>query len=338
MPSSETTSARVVAVHRDDGEIVGAGCLVDHQVILTCRHVVEAALQPAEASTGATVLVSLVGVTERPTVKTVISKVGDGKVENDLTLLRIEGESRLVVPQVEFASPLRHGGKHYSVLGFPNGDPQGRNAGGVLHAADAAGLVQMDRGGALSVLGGFSGAPVWSSDLGAFVGLVVTELAANDVAWCIPSRLLCNFYPELPVRFRIPPKDRPVIRDYWEDDPNVDLFGTTSDDGQRKLTATVTDQGKYYDVKVRYECRRDSTTQPQGHFVTFITYPDFNRERQDAYELFARLRKDERGILYAEQELQPNDLFTVAAIGDAGATALTLNLEPLSAQRKARKR
>ena len=91
-------------------------------------------------------------------------------------------------------------------------------------------------------------------------------------------------------------------------------------------------------MKVRYECRRGSTTQPQGHFVTFITYPDFNRERQDAYELFARLRKDKSGIFYAEQELQPNDLFTVAAIGDAGATALTLNLAQLHAQRKARKR
>src|SRR5439155_12186322 len=105
-----------------------------------------------------------------------------------------------------------------------------------LHAADAKGLVQMDRGGALSVLGGFSGAPVWSPDLNAFVGLVVTELAGDNVSWCIPSRRLCEFLPELRVRFRIPQIDRPAIHDYLTDDPNKQLFGEMDDNGDRRLT------------------------------------------------------------------------------------------------------
>jgi hypothetical protein len=66
----------------------------------------------------------------------------------------------------------------------------------------------------------------------------------------------------------------------------------------------------------------------RGHFVTFITYPDFKRERQDPYELFGEVKRRSNGLSwYAEQEFYPTDLFTVAAIGDGGDTALTLDLE-----------
>src|SRR4051794_40313084 len=87
------------------------------------------------------------------------------------------------------------------VLGFPDGLPQGRNASGILNATDALGLVQMNKGSeALQVEQGFSGAPVWSPDIRAFVGMVVTEQKRNGISWCIPSRLLCDFYNELRVR------------------------------------------------------------------------------------------------------------------------------------------
>jgi hypothetical protein len=215
---------------------------------------------------------------------------------------------------------------HIRCWAFRGGDSQGRNAVGRLHAADAKGLVQMDRGGALSVLGGFSGAPVWSSDLNAFVGLVVTELADANVSWCIPSRRLCEFYPELRVRFRIPPMDRPVIHDRHVDDPNKQLFGQLNDDGRRRLSAVVREHDEYYTVNVYYKCQQGSP--PRGHFVSFITYPDFENEGEDAYELFAEIEKEKSGLTWtATQEFYPDELFTVAAIGDGGDSVLTLDLE-----------
>jgi hypothetical protein len=329
---TDPETARVVAIHRANGEIVGAGCLLDDAHILTCRHVVAAALHPQAADENARLYVTLAGVITQPTVSAIVSKLGDDRPENDLALLVIIDGPKLIVPEVEFASPLRHGGKMYSVLGFPGGDQQGRNARGYLFAADARGLVQMDRGGALSVLGGFSGAPVWSPDLSAFVGLVVTELSHSGVSWCIPSRRLCEFYNNLPVRFRIPPTDRPVIHDYVLDDPNVDLFGTLQDNGERRLTAEISPRGKGYTVFVRYECLRNSKP-PRGRLVTFITYPGFGRQGEDAYELFARING---GI--AEQEFYPGSLFTVAAIGDGGDTALTLDLEALECSSRTKRK
>jgi hypothetical protein len=156
--------------------------------------------------------------------------------------------------------------------------------------------------------------------------LVVAELTGEGVAWCIPSRLLCSFFPDLLVRFRIPSMDRPSINDYVEDDPNVPLFGSISNDGSRKLSATVEwdDDDKAYTVCVKYKCLKGSPRQ-RGCYVTFITYPGFGNEEEDAYELFAEV---ESGV--AQVEFYPSELFTVAAIGDGGDTALTLDLSELS--------
>ena len=331
--ATDQETARVVAIHRTDGRIVGAGCLVDHLHILTCRHVVSAALsgnrRAARTIIGKSLYASLPGVSSQPTIWAEVMRVDEGGPIDDLALLRIPSQPGVqigsIVP-VEFASPLRHAGKSYSVLGFPDGDQQGRNAVGRLHAADAKGLVQMDRGGALSVLGGFSGAPVWSSDLNAFVGLVVTELADENVSWCIPSRRLCEFYPELRVRFRIPPSDRPVIHDREMDDPNTQLFGRLDDNGQRRLHAVVREHSDHYTVNLYYDCKADNP--PRGHFVTFITYPDFEHDDEDAYELFAEIEPNKSKTGWrATQTCYPSDLFTVAAIGDGGDTVLTLDLE-----------
>ena len=243
--------------------------------------------------------------------------------KNDLALLKLPPNG-LDVTAVEFASPLRHGGKHYSVLGFPGGDPQGRNATGVLNAMDARGLVQMDRGGALSVLGGFSGAPVWSADVAAFVGLVVREHSSAGVSWCIPSRRVCEFFPRLHVRFRIPPSDRPRIHDREVDEPNLQLFGTRSENSQYRLSASVhtvedEEEGEYFVATATYKCTRHA--QPRGGYVTFITYPDFEQDGEDAYELFALVQGRSATV-----EFYPGESFVLAAIGDGGDTALTFDL------------
>lgn len=323
---TDQETARVVSIHHaTGGRIVGAGCLVSNTAILTCRHVVESALGTTTIPNDARVTVTLTGVRGQPKVNAVPEKVcSESCYSGDLALLRFEppAQTKLAISAAQFAAPLRHSGKTFYTLGFPEGSDQGLHANGSLHGADASGLVQMDGTSPLLVEDGFSGAPVWSPELGAFVGLVVAALGGEKVAWCIPSRVLCSFYPDLPVRFRIPPTDRPTIHDQDEDDPNIELFGMISNDGSRKLTAKVTKHRKknVYTVRAAYRCL-DNSPPPRGSFVTFITYPDFRSEEEDAYELFATV--DDGG---AEVEFYPNDLFTIAAIGDGGDTALTLDL------------
>jgi hypothetical protein len=122
--------------------------------------------------------------------------------------------------------------------------------------------------------------------------------------------------------------DRPTIHDRDADDPNKELFGELNDNGQRRLEAVVREHEDYYTVNLFYNCVRDIP--PRGHFVTFITYPEFGDEEEDAYELFAPVEQRKSGLGWtATQELRPAELYTVAAIGDAGDTVLTLDLEGL---------
>jgi hypothetical protein len=148
----------------------------------------------------------------------------------------------------------------------------------------------------------------------------VSGLKEYSVAWCIPSRVLCQFYNDLPVRFRISRLDRPDVHDFGEDDPNIPLFGNVSDNGKRRFSVTRIKKvaKNSFRVDVRYECLRGKA---RGRFVTFVTHPSFSHELEDAYELFSEIRN---GV--ATNYFWARSPFTVAAIGDGGDTALTYNI------------
>ena len=314
----------MVAIRGRRNQIVGAGCLVSSDTVLTCRHVIGFALgNKRRPKVNDVVRVTMIGVSGSPDcIGTVASCANGEEPENDLAVLKITKlPAALAISPIEFITPMRHGRKLFSVLGFPDSGQQGRNAIGVLQAADAKGLVQMDSHGALMVEGGFSGAPVWSPDLGGFVGIVVTELSEERVSWCIPSRILCRFHPSLQVKFRIPKPDRPQIHDYEEDDPNLQLFGNLPNNGIRVLRAAIRKRGPHYRVDLKYKVL--SQEEPaRGGYVTFITHPSFSSRKEDAYELFSRVNR--KGV--ATTHFYCTESFTVAAIGDAGDTALTVDL------------
>jgi hypothetical protein len=324
--ATDPETARVVTIHKlGTSTIVGAGCLLNGSEVLTCRHVVRTAVEHLEVTRGKKVSVQLVGITSRPVLSARVSRVsalaGPGE---DLVTLELEDRdlpNRFEIPPAEFATPLRHGDKSFSVLGFPNGDSQGCNASGRLHGSDALGLIQMDMTSSLMVESGYSGAPVWSSDLGAFVGIVVSEASDRKVAWCIPSRILSEFLPQLIVKFRIPPSDRPIIHDYVNDDPNLSMFGMISATDERSLEVTsIKRDDDSFRVDLKYKCIKPN---PHGKFVTFITHPSLTSEEEDPYELFSPI--DDQ-TMTAENYFWADESFTVAAIGDGGNTVLTYDL------------
>ena len=157
--------------------------------------------------------------------------------------------------------------------------------------------------------------------------MVVTELARNDVSWCIPSRRLCEFVPDLRVRFRIPPVDRPVIHDYSEDDPNVDLFGNVPHEGERQLSATVDEYKEYYAVTVTYELSRRRATAARS-LRDVHNLPGLQKGEPGRVRTLCGVERSDDGLTWsATQEFEAADLFTVAAVADGGDTALTLNLD-----------
>lgn len=314
--------SRLVAFLGQKGKVVGAGCLISADTVLTCSHVVQAALGSRPLVEGSRIHMILCGLDKPLKVEgffecrsTICGPAGDvAKVRIDLP------SNTLAVANVEFAEPFRHGGKVYSVIGFPEGNPDGYYASGIMRGANVAGLVQLDGESKILVQPGFSGAPVWSSELNAYVGIVVSVLEDNRVAWCIPSRILCQFYHDLPVRYRVSRPDRPDVHDFGEDDPNIPLFGNVSDNGKRRFSVTGIEKEAQDKVRVdiRYECLHGRA---RGRYVTFITHPSFSRAKEDAYELFSEI---EEGV--ATNYFWAGGAFTVAAVGDGGDTALTYNI------------
>lgn len=330
---TDPETARVVAVHGVDGQVVGAGCLIDQSRIVTCRRVAESALRPGRLAKDAAVRITSLGIKGQPSLECILTAWGARGPQNDLAMLQIGAGPVLQIPAARFASPLRHAGKPFSMTGFPAADLRGRNVAGLLRAEDGRGLVELHGDGAAAASGGFSGAPLWCRDVGAFVGIAVLGQPDDALAWCIPSRRLAEFAGDLPVRFRVPAGDRPAPG--AGDDPNAGLFGEVSNDGDRQLLAAVHHRrGKrHYEVSLRYQCLPGSAA-PRGRFVTFITHPDGPggsdraAECHHDYEMFAELRRGEdESVWYAEQRFQCGRLFTIAAVGDAGDTALTLDLE-----------
>jgi V8-like Glu-specific endopeptidase len=315
-------TARLVAFLDGDGDVVGAGCLISAETVLTCWHVVEAAANGSAVDKGAMLRMRICGLEEPLEVAGCFEKKSgiEGPV-GDLALIKVvlPRGHKLRIPEAEFAAPFRHGGKTFSVVGFPEGVPTGYYASGLMRGANVAGVVQLDGAGEILVQAGFSGAPVWSSNLNAYVGLVVTELHEHKVAWCIPARVLCRFYPDLSVRFRVPQADRPDVHDFRHDDPNVPLFGNASHNDKRRLQTKVTKDSGEFRVDVRYECLPGHPA--RGRYVTFVTHPSLSSPEEDAYELFSEV---EDGI--AANYFWTKSSFTVAAIGDGGDTALTCDI------------
>ncbi|MBE7496855.1 MAG: hypothetical protein HS117_18085 [Verrucomicrobiaceae bacterium] len=304
----------LVIIHLGAGErgMLGVGCLVDRQHVLTSRAVVQQALE--RTSYRNYIFVSPVGNLSGVVLPMVLLDQKPGREPDDgLAMLQFAGKEVWEgASAAEFATPLILENKMFVVQTFSPDQPNG--------VADTCGWKGKRPGGRWQLTGyhadrAYMGAPVWSPDLGAFVGLVDDR----DPTLCITSARICEVFPDIGVISRIPEADRPKIKNYSVDDPNAEMFGNVSDNGRRRLTATLVERHPdgFSRVRMKYEVLPNSPA-PAGRFVTFLTYPDMKD-----YELIAEL--DSSGKAEVEASPFVPD-FTIAAIGDGGETRLTLNL------------
>ncbi|MDQ0778622.1 hypothetical protein QF026_007088 [Streptomyces aurantiacus] len=201
---------RVRVRDRERAGVVGAGVLVTRETVLTCAHVVEAALRLQGPQTGAApegkVLLEFPATAQGPpeSIPAHVAEAGwlRSPPAGDVAVLRLEGE----LPAGAAPAPLggcgTGTGEPVAVYGYPSGIPDGVWARGQLVGAGGAHpawrqIDGLDPVGA-PVTRGFSGAGVWDLRRGLVVGVLAAVLAprstdtgaATRVAWMIPLDVL----------------------------------------------------------------------------------------------------------------------------------------------------
>jgi Trypsin-like peptidase domain/Effector-associated domain 9 len=191
--------ARIFAVNND---VIGTGFLVSDRHLLTCAHVVAAALGlPSDTAVMPTELVEfdlpLLNAGQRVSGKVVFwQPVNPGQVGEDLAVLEVElgalpaGAQAVRLMVVD--EPWEH---KFRIFGFPEDGDDGIWASGVLREQQGAGWVQMEdlKAEGYAIKQGFSGAPVWDEMLGAVVGMAVAadrKQTEAKAAFMIPMGIL----------------------------------------------------------------------------------------------------------------------------------------------------
>ncbi|WP_064273399.1 trypsin-like serine peptidase [Streptomyces sp. RTd22] len=198
----DVLTAALVRIRTVSGAVVGAGFLVDADVVCTCAHVVAQALErsdvPEEPPADAVALdfpllrdaEGAVPVARATVVTWRWAEDGSG----DVALLRLDRPvpGARPVPLVDGTQVWGHG---FRVLGYPRGAEQGVWAAGTLRGPQSAGWLQMEaESAARRVSPGFSGSPVWDEEQGGVVGMTVAVQRgdASTTAYLIPSASLVD--------------------------------------------------------------------------------------------------------------------------------------------------
>jgi vWA-MoxR associated protein middle region (VMAP-M) 1/Trypsin-like peptidase domain len=195
----------IACIYSATGEIVGTGFLVSKCYILTCAHVVNALVDLAGGANpiGQTVSVGF-PFTEgnQPCPAHIIFYRFEGEsYREDCALLQLE--TVVAAVPISLTPLVRTENPALKVFGFSRGDSAGRNLTAVLagEVAGGGGWEQIEdiKQPGLGIEDGFSGAPVWSDALKAFVGMVVARDRRRPeakVGFMIPTQKLGD-----PLRF-----------------------------------------------------------------------------------------------------------------------------------------
>jgi Effector-associated domain 9/Trypsin-like peptidase domain len=198
---SQTFKGAIARIYHASGAVVGAGFLVSDRHLITCAHVVAAALSIAnntqEKPTGYIELdFPLIPAGQKVKSKVVFwQPVNPSQSGEDIAGLELEGIPPIGIQPVRLVAAEDFWGHSIRTFGLPKGHDMGIWATGTLRDRTANNWVQLDALAAQNrpVEKGFSGAPIWDESLQGVVGMAVAaEKRREDVtaAFMIPTSIL----------------------------------------------------------------------------------------------------------------------------------------------------
>jgi energy-coupling factor transporter ATP-binding protein EcfA2 len=192
-------SSSLIRIRRSDKSVVGMGCLVKENYILTCAHVVARSLglhdTPVIPPEGTVLLdFPLVEPGKMLTAHIVLWQKSIGQREVDIAGLQISGRVPAGAVPIEMLLQNELWGHSFQTFGCPDGHPDGVWASGVIRGEQASGWVHLEdvKVPGFEIGPGFSGAPVWDESDKGTVGMIVAAEQRRDVkvAFMIPTRTL----------------------------------------------------------------------------------------------------------------------------------------------------
>ena len=195
--------AAIARIYHTNGAIVGAGFLVTDRYLLTCAHVVTAALgistETVEAPTALLELdFPLIAPGQKVKAKVVFwQPVNPTQIGEDIAGLELESAALAESQAVRLVTTEEFWNHPFQIFGFPSQRDVGIWASGVLRDRLANGWVQMEdiKAQGYAVQPGFSGAPIWDETLQGVVGMAVAaEKKREDAkaAFMIPISAIAS--------------------------------------------------------------------------------------------------------------------------------------------------
>jgi hypothetical protein len=181
-PDSPPNDSWVAAVHasEDDFEPLGAAVVIDDHRALTCAHVIVS----ADGTLRTPLWLAFPKAANEPHPRRLVksASVAYTRPTKDLALLVFDQglPVGVEVPPLQFPTPAAVVGKRWWAFGFPDRDPIGDSASGIIETSLAFGWVRLDTTSRYLVRPGFSGAGLWSPEYEAVVGIVGQAHANGD--------------------------------------------------------------------------------------------------------------------------------------------------------------
>src|SRR6266568_9200606 len=198
--------ASLVRFSTANGTVVGTGFLVAEKTLLSCAHVVAAALELPESppeKPEAKVHLDFPLVASRQTLAAHVifwqPPQPDGG--GDIAVLQLDSDPPDGAEPVRLVTAEDLWEHTFRAFGFPTGRDDGVWASGMLRGQQATGWVQIEdvKDVGYRVQQGFSGGAVWDNQLDGAVGIVVAEEtdATIKAAYMIPTDVLVKAWPQL---------------------------------------------------------------------------------------------------------------------------------------------
>lgn len=195
----------IVRFFTEQGTVIGTGFLIAERTLITCAHVVTAALLLKDSSEMPTEAVSLdfplITTESKFSAQVVFWQPPQDNDGGDIAVLQLNSEPPARAKMALLVVTDDLWGHDFRAFGFPTHYDNGVWASGKLRASEATGwiLIEDVKETGYSVQRGFSGGPVWDEQLDGIVGMVVAadDDPARKAAYIIPSKTLIAAYPKL---------------------------------------------------------------------------------------------------------------------------------------------